>query len=153
MIYDNKLSSSGAKHRQTTKEEGSKEADRQEILMTSFLMSVFILNIFYLFFTSAPSCLSSSLLPSSFVVYLLTPEEDNHCRKRSCTIGSLCLVALVSTFPQQSCEPILSTSPAVVHSFRSARLAVHVCRPLSSFTGCDGGSNVIVAAAGESSQR
>ena len=43
------------------------------------------------------SCLSS-LLPSSFVVYLLEPEEDNFCRKRSCTIDSLCFVALVSTF-------------------------------------------------------
>ena len=33
---------------------------------------------FILFFTSCPSCLSFSLLPSSFIIiYLLAPEEDN----------------------------------------------------------------------------
>ena len=42
--------------------------------------------------------LSFLLLLSS--IYLLAPEEDNFCRKRSCrlTIVSLCFVALVSTF-------------------------------------------------------
>ena len=32
-------------------------------------------------------------------VSLLTPEEDDICRKRLCTIVSFCFVALVSTFP------------------------------------------------------
>ena len=32
-------------------------------------------------------------------VPLLTPEEGNFCRKRLCTIVSLCFVALVTTFP------------------------------------------------------
>ena len=41
----------------------------------------------------------SSSLPSSFVIDLLAPEEDNFCRKLSCIIVSLCFVALVSTFP------------------------------------------------------
>ena len=53
-------------------------------------------------FTSPPSCLSSSFLPSSFVVYLLAPEEDHFCRNRLCIIVSLCFVALVSTFPEIS---------------------------------------------------
>ena len=35
----------------------------------------------------------------SLSVSLLTPEEDNFCRKRLCTVVSLCFVALVSTFP------------------------------------------------------
>ena len=63
-------------------------------------VDLFIFKSFLTFLTSAPSCLSSSLLPSSFVVYLLAPKEDDICRKRSCTIVSLCFVALVSTFPQ-----------------------------------------------------
>ena len=40
--------------------------------------------------------------PSSFrclSLSLLTPEEDIFCRKRLCTIVSLCFFALVSTFP------------------------------------------------------
>ena len=49
-----------------------------------------------------------------FVVYLLTPEEDNFCRKHLCTIVFLCFIALVSTFPKIS--PILSAVPAVVPS-------------------------------------
>ena len=36
---------------------------------------------FSFFNTSSPFCLSSSLLPSSFVVYLLSPEEDNFLSK------------------------------------------------------------------------
>ena len=44
------------------------------------------------------SCLSFSLVPSSFVVYFLAPEEDNFCRKRSCTIVFLRFVALVILF-------------------------------------------------------
>ena len=44
--------------------------------------------------TSSPSCLSSSLLLFSFVVYLLVPKEF-FCRKRSCII-SLFFVVLVS---------------------------------------------------------
>ena len=35
----------------------------------------------YFLGTSAPSCLSSSLLPSSFVVYLLAPEEEKGLSK------------------------------------------------------------------------
>ena len=34
----------------------------------------------------APSCLLSSLLPSSFVICLTTPEEEFVCRKRLCTV-------------------------------------------------------------------
>ena len=37
-----------------------------------------------------------------FCFYLLAPEEDSFCRKRSCAIVSSCFVALVSTFPQIS---------------------------------------------------
>ena len=44
----------------------------------------------------------------------LHPKKTIFCRKRSCTIVSLCSIALVSTFPQ-SCS-ILSALPAVVHS-------------------------------------
>ena len=41
-------------------------------------------------FTSTP-CLSSSLFPSSFIIfYLLTPDED--CRKRLCLTVPLCFV-------------------------------------------------------------
>ena len=53
-------------------------------------MYIFILNMS---FTSAPSCLSS-LLPSSFIVYLPAPEEDNFLQKCSCTIVSMCFIAL-----------------------------------------------------------
>ena len=49
--------------------------------------------------TSAPFCLSSSLLLLLLSDSLLTPEEGNFCRKRLCTIVSLCFVALVTTFP------------------------------------------------------
>ena len=67
------------------------------ILMTFFFLYTYS---FLTSFTSASSCLPSSLLlSSSFVIYLLAPEEDDFCWKRSCTIVSLCFVALVSTFP------------------------------------------------------
>ena len=64
-----------------------------------------ILNIFC---TSGPSCLSSSLLPSSFVVRLSSCTRRRHfilfyfiCRKRLCTVVSLFFVALMSTLLQQ----------------------------------------------------
>ena len=66
--------------------------------------------------TSAP-CLSSSLLPSSFVVCLSSCTRRRHfccCRKRLCPVVSACSAALVSTFPY--IYSVLSTSPAVVHS-------------------------------------
>ena len=68
-----KLSTSGAR-RQTTTEEGSKEEDRQGAS---------------LHFTSAPSCLSSSLLPY-FVVCLHAPEEDSFV-KSACALLFPCI--------------------------------------------------------------
>ena len=50
-------------------------------------------------FTSTP-CLSSSLLPSSFIIiYLLTPDEDNFLSKALVFHCSLCSVVQVTTFP------------------------------------------------------
>ena len=66
---------------------------------------------------SVLSCLSSSLLPSSFVVYLSScaTRRSQFWSKALCTNVSLCFVVLVSTFPK-ICS-VLSASPAVVHSF------------------------------------
>ena len=69
-----------------------------DLTLLSFSIKVFefefILTIFF-FFTSAPSCLSSSLLPSSFVVYLLAPEEDSYfCSK---TLVFCCFLAFRHT--------------------------------------------------------
>ena len=87
------------------------------ILITLFfiLMYVFILNIFYYFLHQLLLvCLLLCFL-LLLSVCLLTPGGDSLCRKLLCTIVSLCFIALVSTFPQICC--VLSTSPAVVHSF------------------------------------
>ena len=48
---------------------------------------------------SSLSCLSSSLLHSSFMIYLLTPEEEFVCRKRLC-FNSLvpCIIGRISEY-------------------------------------------------------
>ena len=56
-------------------------------------------------------------------VSLLAPEEDIFCRKRLCTIVSLCFVALVSTFPQ-----IFSTMLEIRQSVLSHRRQTHASR-------------------------
>jgi len=66
--------------RQTTKEEESKEKYRQEGADVQMLRMDTYINYYYyyyfiLFFTSATSCLFSSLLPSSFTIYLLASED------------------------------------------------------------------------------
>ena len=66
-----------------------------------------------LFFASFFCCLS----------LFLYPKKTIFCRKRLCTVASLCFVALVSTFPYR-CS-ILSTSPAVVHSFLPKKTTVN----------------------------
>ena len=64
-------------------------------------------------------------------VSLLTPGEDNFCRKRLYTIVSLCFVTLVSTFPQicsvyqtdkivkRSCACVVLTIPQICKSIGS----------------------------------
>ena len=64
--------------------------------MMLFLMYLFILNISYI---SSFLSILFFILPSSFVVYLLAPKEDNICQKRLCIIVSLFFIVLVSTFP------------------------------------------------------
>ena len=94
--------------RQTTKEEGSKEEDRQGAdvkkmlrIITHFYISSFLPVLFFASFFICSFCLSSSLLPSSFIVYLVevVPKENTFCQKHSCIIVSLFFVVLVSTFP------------------------------------------------------
>ena len=98
--------------------------------------------------TSAPSCLSPSLLPSSLVVCpllcflllwlsvsLFTPEEDICCGKHLYTIVSLYFVALVSgsVFPRSVlfCQPHqqLFTHSSAVSSQRNLMLCVRNCFP------------------------
>ena len=76
-----------------------------------FLLSVSLLCFLLLLLSVSLLCFLLLWLSVS----LLTPEEDNLCRNRSCAIVSLCFVALMNTLPW-ICS-ILSTSPAVVHSF------------------------------------
>ena len=84
----------------TTKQ---KQQKQKQNYINSFLSVIFFASFFF--------CCQS---------IFLIPEECNFCRKRSCTIVSLCFVALVSTFPY-ICF-ILSVSPAVLHSFH-----LHFC--------------------------
>jgi len=74
--------------RQQKKKGEKRRTDRKELMKSKVYVSFF-------FFTSVPSCLFSSLLPSSFV----SPEEEFFCRKRSCIIVCLCFVVLANTFP------------------------------------------------------
>ena len=85
--------------------------------------------------TSAPSCLSSSLLPSSSsVVYLLAPEEDNVCRKRFCTVVSLCFgircigeCIFLDLFYSVNLTSSCSHIPQIRESFFG--LSIHLLRP------------------------
>ena len=58
------------------------------------------INILNQFFFASTPCLSSSLLPSSFIIiYLLTPDEEHFLSKVLVFHCSLCFVVLVNTFP------------------------------------------------------
>ena len=81
----------------------------------------------YFIFTSASSCLSSSLLPSSFVTFCLF---FLHLSKK--IFYRKCLCFLVSLFPcvtsyrwihfPRSVVSVLSTSPVLVYSFLRKRM-------------------------------
>ena len=62
-----------------------------QLLLVCPLLCFLLLLLSVLFFASSSS---------SFVVYHFAPEEENFCRKRLCTVVSLCFVALVRTFPR-----------------------------------------------------
>ena len=46
-------------------------------IIFNLISNIYILNNIFFFFTLSPSCLSSALLPSSFIIiYLFAPEEN-----------------------------------------------------------------------------
>jgi len=71
---------------------GSRRSFHAEGPKANIFCFVLNLSIYSLIvFTSTP-CLSSSSLPSSFIIYLLTPDEDNFLSKALMFHCSLCFV-------------------------------------------------------------
>ena len=76
------------------------------------------MTISLLFFTSDPSCLSSSLLSSSFVIiYFIAPDEDIFLPKVLVFYCFLVFRRIHDYISLETVPSVLSISPVVVHSF------------------------------------